>query len=451
MNFPTNGRVIVIDDKLEEEALPLIKALAKKGVAVLFFSGHEHALPEEPIKGIRLIFLDIILEGMDFQSDTDDIVKSLKVILDRIIHPDNGPYIIFGWTKTPRHLDELINKLDTKPVLYLDMEKNECITDDTCDLAKIEEKLNERIAEMGYFPMLFQWESLVNDSAIDTVNQNCENVSDNATLESILNNVAKANLGEHSKTSSDKRKIKAALQIFNMLLSDSIDINLNHFKPTPPYPLTETSELSTASSSKLNSKLLLRQTTDKEPYPGNVYLEFDTMRTELVKDFIRKRFDKKKILKEAKASAGRRQGQEFSRLPESSKKKLITAEIRRYNMDIFIRGNKKVFTEITTVCDHAQATYKYHRIIPGFLLKKKFANMLNKGQNDIGIYVSMPMFLQQFNDTFLLILDFRGLVTLEDGTLSDKQPLFCLRQELLFDVQYKAGTHFSRPGIIQIA
>lgn len=449
MNLPTNGRVIVIDDKLEEEALPLIKALAKKGVAVLFFTGHEHALPEEPIKGIRLIFLDIILEGMDFQSDTNDIVNSLKAILDRIIHPDNGPYIIFGWTKTPRHLDELINKLNTKPVLCLDMEKNECITDGTCDLAKIEEKLNEKITEMGYFSMLFQWESLVNDSAIETVNQNCENVSDNDNLESILHNVAKAYLGEHSKTSSNERKIKAALQVFNMLLSDSIDISLNHFKPTPPYPLPETPTLSTASSSKLNSKLLLSQTTDKEPYPGNVYSEFDTKRTELVKDFIRMRFDMKKICKEATSKA--KQGQGFSRLSEPEKKKLITAEIRRYNMNIFIHGHKKVFAEITTVCDHAQATFKYHRIIPGFLLKEKFAKMLNKGPNDIGFCVSAPLFLQQFEDTFLLILDFRGLVTLDNGTLSDKRPLFRLRQEFLFDIQYKAGTHFSRPGIIQIA
>jgi len=40
--------------------------------------------------------------------DTQDIVKALLSVLDRIISPTNGPYVIIGWTKTPSPCDEAV-------------------------------------------------------------------------------------------------------------------------------------------------------------------------------------------------------------------------------------------------------------------------------------------------------------------------------------------------------
>ena len=58
MLFPTCGKVVIVDDQVEE-AKPLIKLLSKRGVPTLYFSGDCSDLPESPLMGVRLVFCDL--------------------------------------------------------------------------------------------------------------------------------------------------------------------------------------------------------------------------------------------------------------------------------------------------------------------------------------------------------------------------------------------------------
>ena len=55
MNLSSSGRIVIIDDKLEE-VMPLIESLSQMGAPYFYFSGNEDQLPKSPMKGIRIVF-----------------------------------------------------------------------------------------------------------------------------------------------------------------------------------------------------------------------------------------------------------------------------------------------------------------------------------------------------------------------------------------------------------
>ena len=58
MFFPTCGKVVVVDDQIDE-AKPLIQILSEKGVPTLYYSGLVEEMPSTPLMGIRLVFCDL--------------------------------------------------------------------------------------------------------------------------------------------------------------------------------------------------------------------------------------------------------------------------------------------------------------------------------------------------------------------------------------------------------
>src|SRR5215469_1417977 len=93
-------RVFVLDDD-ESEAVPIIKALAKRGIPVAFFDETMGCLPtpKNRLIGVRLAILDMDLgeAGLAPKGMASAVVKRLE----RIIHPENGPYVALIWTNNP--------------------------------------------------------------------------------------------------------------------------------------------------------------------------------------------------------------------------------------------------------------------------------------------------------------------------------------------------------------
>lgn len=94
--FPSDGSVVILEDKVEE-ALPLIKLLSQKGIAATYYTGADTELPDKPMQKIRLAFVDIQLFG---PSDSHSYAQNILRILNRIIPDNNGPYILIVWSKT---------------------------------------------------------------------------------------------------------------------------------------------------------------------------------------------------------------------------------------------------------------------------------------------------------------------------------------------------------------
>ena len=58
--FPQNGRVVIIDNDINE-AQPLIKTLSKNNIRFSYFSGDIDQFPKDNLCDIRFLFLDLQL------------------------------------------------------------------------------------------------------------------------------------------------------------------------------------------------------------------------------------------------------------------------------------------------------------------------------------------------------------------------------------------------------
>ena len=99
MELPKNGSIVIIDDKINE-AIPLMTALAKRGVAYIYYDGKPRNYPEETLDSVRFVFLDMHLDEVaGAAGGNKNIVSSLIGGLDAVVGEDNGPYIIMVWSK----------------------------------------------------------------------------------------------------------------------------------------------------------------------------------------------------------------------------------------------------------------------------------------------------------------------------------------------------------------
>lgn len=443
MSFPTNGRVIIIDDKLDE-AGPLLEALSRRGIAARYFSGRASGLPEHPMNGVRLVFLDMMLEGMDFTTDSEDIVNQLRAVLGRLIDEKNGPYVVLGWTQNPKHLAVFKERISPKPVLCLDMEKASCITDGKCDISTIEKKLEANLPRIGSDRILFDWENLVNDSGFSVVNQIIETSAPPGSVDSMLFHIAQASLGKRGESASPEELTKAALQVFNTLLSDTADVRLYTMKLACALKRDET-PLSIEAMGKINSKVLLGTVTEALGYPGNVYLEQGNEGKKSCAAFLEERINFAQAANAFKKKLQDAGDQAYIRGNAEAKGAIIEGKLQEFKSDV--SKVPLVFVEISPVCDHAKGVTKYHRVLPGFLLPCEFSFALVRIPNDIASYKTPALYIEGQKATYYLILDLLGLKTISLHALEGAKPVCRIGEAMLFDIQHKAGAHFNRPGI----
>lgn len=160
----TGGRVIVVDDEIDE-AMPVLKALAKKGIASAFYDSDIDGLPADNSsrpKGVRLAILDMDLTGGGTSSKSK--IATLVNCLRKILDPNNGPYVVLAWTKHSELIDlfeqAVFSQEDMpKPVHTIKLTKSECKTEGKLDLAIISEKLEDALVQFSPLLFLQQWEA----------------------------------------------------------------------------------------------------------------------------------------------------------------------------------------------------------------------------------------------------------------------------------------------------
>jgi hypothetical protein len=411
MGIPIKGRVVVVDDKINEDAAPLVQALSQIGISSFFYTGRRSSLPDNPLGGVRLLFLDLKLEGIDFSLDDDGIAKALQPVVEKIIGSDNGPYILLGWTTSPRDnkiLSNLEKIVTLRPTLRLDMEKQTCFSDNVCDIAKIKQKLIEKLPQIGHLQTLFCWESLVNESAYTTINQIFKDV---ASVGSILHKIAKANLDANFDTASKEQKIRGNFQVFNRLLSDSIDRNMNNFDFTQCEDLSNGSTCTEDMITQINTKLHVLEEVNEITIlqTGNLYFVADA--NGIIDAIIKYNAKDNK------------------------------EEIKRSNPQL-------VELDITPSCDYAQCHIEHVRLLPGILVNAEYKdNFKNRDSN----YHLCPPFNINGQKKYLLF-DYRFFNSLPKAQVESRtsKPKHRIRHELLVDIQAGLSAHINRPGIVSV-
>lgn len=417
MNIPENGRVVVIDDNYEE-AIPLLKVLAKSKIPSMYFSGLAEELPANTLENIRLVFLDLKLVSV---IDEKTVISAIISVLEKIISKQNGPYILILWSMHDTDYrkgleDSFQNQLsDIKPIMILTLKKTDYIERDDGEkinfvknaLKLIENKLIQELKKAGIFHLFIIWENLVHKSAGKIVNDfsSFYPLDDNwdSNMCGVFQKLARAYAGKQLKDGETDKLIKDALLTFNGTFLDTLENEISN-KKIEGLKINDSNNVNNDIAAQINSKLHLILQLLKNSVPGNIY-EWE---------------NRVKI------------------------NDLFDGDINSYpQKDSFLNKLKYILLEVSPFCDYAQDKWKLHRVLHGLMWPENDFNRIKKADY---IYTS-PIFKVE-DKIYKFVFDLRYLTTLSFDKLTDKDPLLKIRHDLLVDIQSKLAGHINRPGVI---
>src|ERR1700675_2197889 len=100
-----SSRILVLDDN-PEEAMTVVQALQRMGLNALFHDGNVNDPVAEKMRGIHVLFVDMVLaeHGAD-HNDPDGCAAMVVSALERILEPSEGPLVVICWTGHPEIKD----------------------------------------------------------------------------------------------------------------------------------------------------------------------------------------------------------------------------------------------------------------------------------------------------------------------------------------------------------
>lgn len=164
MELPKNARVAIVDNKYNEVE-DLMDALASEGVSVVYYKGSKK-FPKVPLCGVRLLFLDLELDGLEGRSNKDKASTAARNFIT-LISEGNGPVVIVLWTK---HCDEdIINRFNgylksvaKNPYFVVCMAKSDCKdVSGNYSVSRIKWNLSQKLADANVIGLHTAWENAV--------------------------------------------------------------------------------------------------------------------------------------------------------------------------------------------------------------------------------------------------------------------------------------------------
>ena len=468
MLYPTNGKVVIIDDVLEE-ALPLMQLLRSKKVSTLYYSGHYEELPSEPLNDVRLVFCDLKFNPSD---DAKSVVSNIKALLNRIIGDKNGPFLFIVWsTREDFYIDELKDALEyskIKPESILQLSKSdyfrsvnnasefldkvkEKISELSLDagdfnavmkviesqvnennqislvpvddaLNKIEEKLVEELKKANLFHLFVIWENTIRSSALETVNTIFKEVPDTIPSEKRLN----AMLYYLAYNRLEKAADEADVHLKFWAVKDSINELFSYFYDENVQKISASSfnindiqavvdEIQKISSARFNRWRII-SVGESGINPGTVYEDPD------------------KIF-------------EYQGLVcDSNNYDAVSAELKG-DMDI-----KYICVDASSECDNAQGKRFDVRIIPGVMIPlEKYeqwcsSKKIKKG-NASPNYTCVWRDVEDQGKVWTIIFNTNQIGSIPEDKLDSKKKLWSLTKSYINYLKQAAANNISRQGI----
>ncbi len=341
MILSNSQKVIVLDDKYEE-AEPLIKSLAKVGIPTIYCDGDVENIPSSPLLGVRIVFSDLRFSAV---SDPRSVSTFLITLLKNLISIDNGPYILFIWSKHDNeYLEDVKKELSetneiAKPYMIINMEKSGFIRvipkenevykqiasvvtsdkekdvnselieiiknnigqdDETVEvieggLEKLQAYLQKKLNEVNSLSILLMWEKIVNNASRNLVNSIAElsEPSDewDNNIKVLIQNLAYANAGKSIEKTS-KSYIINAISALNQMLPDELwnslmkeDINEQRFSFIEEASIKKNVDKYTYSISKPAKKYIVKKNnTDYKTFKNIDEIEDDVTDKEVINE-----------------------------------------------------------------------------------------------------------------------------------------------------------------------
>ncbi len=441
------GRVIVVEDD-EKDALPILRALARKGIPAIYFNGSSTEVPKEDerLVGVRLAILDMDVVGGG--ATHKSFLATLGNLLKNILREDNGPYVIIAWTQ---HKD-LVDNFDTlifstpelpKPIIIVTIEKAECKEDGEFNFTMVSEKLEEALGNFSPLMFLEAWEEKCFEAATEVTNALSGLATPQANgpepwrkdwksqLLQLMHALAKAETG--STPVDGDTAISALYYSLIPLHADRIeykneDISVAvHTKSSEILSEEAARECDVTRIAKINAMLHLAfspmnkfQAGNVYPYPQDNPLPVEYPRPyDIVDDFLVPKFDKKEWIE---------------------------------NMPEVLKRSIPVLVEVSPICDHVQKNIRIARLIAGLVIPAEIAKEKKtiKYRGDF-IWRFGPIYLETelvSVGEYFLLLSTRHLISFNLDQAKQLKPLMRLRSQAFGNLQASLWHHATRPGIL---
>lgn len=284
MEYPTNGSVVIIDDKFEEIE-GLIRVLSSKGIPTTYFNG----IPDEliPLNGTRVVFLDLDLKIGVQDAEEQTIVSNVFSNLKKLIPKNNGGYILIIWSSRDSEYGPIVKNrlneakvrapqlLEEFPLEILNISKYDVGTLTAgiivFDTELIKEKINSILPKNNIINLLSFWENKVVTSSKKVINNFKEIAITEEDQKKILALFADA--ATKTGTLNKDNILTPAIAPMSILLSDQLlsnsNIRLDDIAEELIHKLGNKIDLN--SVSKINTFYHIDNTESNSHEPGSVY------------------------------------------------------------------------------------------------------------------------------------------------------------------------------------
>ncbi len=400
--------ILVIDDTPKDVEV-LIQQLKEEDVWVEHFTPDQILTRERPLRGRKLIFLDLYLGDGKLENN----ISLIRKIFSTSIGHNFGSYGVILWTKHPEEVDELKNRMikDAEdyslPLFILPLDKVKYIRDGYDSILKdIDDLLKNSIASNFFV----YWNKLVDMGKNHSIKSIYSLASSSYnTLEDdlifLLYHLAKNQTGIPVKKSLNYRleddSIKGIADLLHYDIIHQHQVALELF--TPGKDDYKFSGNIASVFGKLNAKLFIdhKGMDQNVVIPGNVY---QVMNSENI-----------------------------------------------YNIDGLPDGAVPIIVEVTPPCDFSiDKKEGLSRVLSGFYIDTltSSADKKYKGQ---AIYAFLDGIVVPGSDEPKIIrFDFRYSGSIKEDDLKDKEKynlLFRFKEKLFADIIQKSSSHTSRLGI----
>lgn len=407
MLISESGRIVLIDDNRDEMDL-VLNTLARQGVPSIYFDGTAEQLPEQPLKGIRFVFLDIELSGMEGQDDKTK-ASGIVGILKNILSSDNGPYVIAFWTDHKEVIPlvlENCKKAGIPPVTSVDLEK-------PANLNQITERMHDKLKTIGAFQLYVEWENTVNKASIEFVRKFSSLASianDWSKDTSILFHELYKAYVEENEFEDEEEQFKCACHLMNRSFLDTLEFTTRNKLKLPEGFKLEQGAISNETKAKLNFSLFLGDALTVRHNPGNVYkIDKDEYKNMLIGSFFK-------------------DGQ-------SPATPILCKVIISPECDI-------AYNKMISIKEPDGKSDVAHRIIFGLILPVFPTSSLVPTGRD-AFFRIYPIWYDNKEQELIFHLASMSFCPEKEFT---QPPLFTLKRDLLFDLQSKAANHVNRLG-----
>lgn len=437
MKHLRGAKVIVLDDD-ESEAVPIIKALARQGIAVAFFDENIASLPSpnNRLIGVRLAILDMDLgvAGDNERAMASAVVKRVE----KIIHPENGPYAALIWTNHPEvkeHFEKTVfESAAPNPVATIVVTKAEVKNHAGTNfrISEIVRRVRQELQTVGPLEALQAWESCsfqaaakVTAALSDLTHPNANELPGwRAEWKRELLRLLRAMADATAEKSLDARSCMPT--IYRSLIplhSDRLGAEASHASLDIPNQVTEiidaTADPGTVRRARINSMMHLDFQRRSGLNAGNLYF-----------------FAGRKAPAWVPLPAAILQGFLQGAAPE-----LLAAAV-------------PVLVEISAKCDHAQRKIQLARLLAGVVIPANLRRQLNEravNREGSALWHMGPVTLEAAglaNGEYYLQFSSRHVFSLTLRQVARMKASCKLRSQVFAHLQSWFAFQASRPGLV---